>query len=92
MTNQQKELARHALGLPNSQRTSYRNHFVTGDGSDDYADWMAMVQAGEARRRNGNALTGGDDLFLLTTQGAKAALNRYERLDREDFPVLNGDT
>lgn len=86
MTPAQKELARHALGLPNARRLSYRNHFVAGEGHGDFTNWLAMVEAGEAKRRKGNALTGGDDLFWLTKAGAEAALNSRERLDPEDFP------
>ncbi|MDI9847337.1 hypothetical protein QM467_04590 [Rhodoblastus sp. 17X3] len=87
MSPEQRELARHALGLPNPRRKSYRNHFVTGPGGDDYAIWMAMVGEGYARRRAGNELTGGDDLFTLTQTGAEAALNAHEKLDAEDFPA-----
>jgi hypothetical protein len=86
MSPDQKELARHALGLPNVRRRSYRNHFVAGEGHSDFTNWLAMVEAGEAKRRKGNALTGGDDLFRLTKAGAEAALNPRERLDPEDFP------
>ncbi len=94
MTPRQIEFARHALGLPNSRRRSYRNHFVTGPGTADFDDWQAMVAAGFARRRAGNALTGGDDLFWLTREGATAALKPGERLDPEDFPkaaALSGE-
>jgi hypothetical protein len=87
MTPRQKELARHALGLPNNQRTSYRNRFVAGPGHSDYADWMAMVEAGLATRRDGKRIPfGGSDLFYLTEEGARLALEGRERLDREDFP------
>lgn len=86
MTPAHIELARHALGLPNSRRTSYRNHFVTGEGCADHDSWTAMVTEGDATRRKGSVLTGGDDLFRLTHQGAKAALKRGEKLDPEDFP------
>lgn len=68
MTPEQIELARHALGLPNDRRRSYRNRFVTGPGHSDYDNWMQMVAAGNARRRSGNQLTGGDDFFWLTEQ------------------------
>jgi hypothetical protein len=85
MTSQQKELARHALGLTRN-RVSFRNHFVTGEGGPDHAIWMEMVAAGQATRRAGNELTGGDDLFRLTRVGAGAALNPRERLCPEDFP------
>ncbi len=86
MTPTQIELARHALGLPNKRRQSYRNHFVCGPGHDDYDNWQAMVGAGLAKRRKGNPLTGGDDLFWLTLEGAHNALTKGERLDLEDFP------
>ncbi len=87
MTPEQIELARHALGLPNRLRKSYRNHFVTGEGSADHPHWMAMFQAGDARRWPPTQMTGGDDLFRLTKQGATAALKSGERLSAEDFPA-----
>lgn len=86
MTPDQIELARHALGLPNRRRCSYRNHFVAGPGYSDFDNWTAMVATGDARTRAGNPLTGGDPLFWLTRQGAENALRRGERLDPEDFP------
>ncbi|MFA5580541.1 MAG: hypothetical protein WDA25_01155 [Paracoccaceae bacterium] len=85
LTPTQKELARHALGLPNKRKQTYRNHFMAGPGHSDYGEWTALVDADLARRRSGNELTGGDDLFWLTYKGAKAALNPGERLDPEDF-------
>jgi len=85
-TKIQRDLARHALGLPHKRKTSYRNYFVTGEGSIDYPHWMAMVDMGAAQRRGGNALTGGDDLFRLTRAGAEIALNDGEKLCQEDFP------
>lgn len=91
MTPAQIELARHALGLGNGRRVSYRNHFVTGPDGDDFADWMAMVEAGNAKRHAGHPLAGGDDMFWLTHQGAKAALKRGERLDPHDFPTPPSD-
>lgn len=89
-TQAQTDLARHALGLPNRKRRSYRNRFVAGPGHSDYDDWQAMVERGDARRRAGSALTGGDELFWLTRQGAQAALKRGEKLCPEDFPSLPG--
>lgn len=85
MTPAQIELARHALGLPNKRRTSYRNHYVVGSG-EDHREWLAMVAAKEARRRDGNQLSGGDDIFWLTAAGAIAALKPREKLDPKDFP------
>ena len=92
MTDEQRLLARHALGLPNRNNRSYRNRFVTGPGSDehpnsDHDHWMAMVAAGLAWRRDGKKLPfGGDDLFGLTLAGATAAKRRNEGLCSEDFP------
>lgn len=93
MTPAQKELARHALGLPNKQRTSNRNRFVTGPGpgNTDHAEWMAMVEAGEAGRRDGSTLPfGGDDMFWLTPAGAEAARNPREKLCPRSFPKPAG--
>lgn len=86
MNPEQIELARHALGLGNGRRVSYRNYFVTGPGHSDHDNWIAMTAAGSAIRRKGSPITGGDDIFHLTPDGAKAALKRGERLDAEDFP------
>jgi len=92
LTPKQRELARHALGLPNKKRKSYRNHFVTGKSSSDYPHWQEMVAAGFAAVRGGNELTGGDDLFRLTKKGALAALNQREHLDPEDFGLCDSIT
>lgn len=87
MTNSQKDLARHALGLPNTSRRSYRNRFVAGAGHGDFAEWITMVELGYANRRDGNTIPfGGDDLFWLTQEGARLALNKGEKLCAEDFP------
>jgi tryptophanase len=88
MTPRQIDLARHALGLPNNQRVSYRNRFVAGKGHFDYEDWCAMVQAKDAIVAAGeHLLMGSDDYFYLTLQGAKKAILPGESLDREDFPA-----
>lgn len=88
MTKRQVDLARHALGLPNTNRRSYRNRFVAGLGHPDYDDWYAMSRLGYAVRRDGDKLPfGGNDLFHLTREGAEAALVGRETLDPEDFPV-----
>lgn len=86
MTPEQIELARHALGLPNRQRKSYRNRFVAGPGHGDYMQWVQMVVSGIAEQHTVLGLAGGADLFVLTTVGASMALRPREKLDREDFP------
>lgn len=86
MTPAQIKLARHALGLPNKQDTSYRNRYVT---AEDDAHWTAMVANGEAKMRPAASLPfGGDAMFWLTTKGATAALKRGEKLCHEDFPQV----
>ncbi len=80
MTARQIELARHALGLRSSNKTSYRNHFCASEGHADFAEWMRMVESGFATRRAGNEMSGGDDVFRLTSVGAIAALKPGERL------------
>ena len=68
------EILRHALGTgDDGRRSSYRNHFVTGPGSKDYDDCVALVGAGLMIQRPGNLLTGGDDLFQVTDAGRDAA-------------------
>ena len=83
LTASQRELARHALGLPNSKNISYRNHFCVGAGGDDHAEWEAMVAAGLAVKRTGPNW-GGDDMFHLTLNGALAARGKKEHLSEED--------
>lgn len=87
MTPAQIELARHALGLPNKRRHSYRNHFTAGIGHPDFANWIDMTVKGYARRWINSRLAGGDDMFWLTPEGARLALQPGETLDAEDFPT-----
>lgn len=63
----------HSLGLDDRGRgKSYRRHFVTGPGSADYPDCLALVEAGMMVRHDGSPLIGGDDLFLVTPEGKAA--------------------
>lgn len=78
----QVELARHALGLPNKSKRSYRNRFVVGPSGPNHAAWMQMVAVGAAERESGSPF----DWFFLTRSGAEAALLPRERLCSEDFP------
>lgn len=85
MTPAQRELARHALGLPNQARRSYRNRYFAATGSHTAEQWQVMVSAGEAE--------GGEPgrpvsslYFELTRKGAELALDPRESLCPEDFP------
>jgi hypothetical protein len=84
MTPRQRELARHALGLPNDRDRSYRNRYTAGKGHSEYANWLAMVAGGAAVRTTSQSY-GGADLFELTLEGAEAVLQDGETLDPEDF-------
>lgn len=86
MTEKQIALARHALGLSDRNKVSYRNRFVAGPGHKEYADWMAMVSAGQAKMVDGKSISFCGDLFWLTAEGARLALKPGESLDPEDFP------
>ena len=83
MTERQIELARHALGLPNKKRTSYRNHFCIGQGGEGHAEWMDLVAKGMAWRATGPHW-GGADMFYLSMKGALAARLPNEHISRED--------
>lgn len=63
-------ILQHSLGLDAFGRgVSYRNHFCTGPGGDDYAECLALVARGLMTRTKGNEITGGDDVFRVTDAG-----------------------
>jgi hypothetical protein len=63
-------ILQHSLGVDQfGQGEQYRNHFVTGEGSDDHPHCMALVERGLMQRRAGSQLTGEMDLFLVTEVG-----------------------
>jgi hypothetical protein len=96
LTEAEFGVLQHALGLgetwhPTSQhsygRFSERSYFVSGVGSVDHPHCMKLVERGLMIRRTGNALTGGDDLFLVTETGKALAqhmqhLHPVKRLTR----------
>lgn len=87
MNERQRGFARHALGFPNKQNTSYRNHFCIGKGGDGYEDWEDLVAKGLAVKRT-SALWGGNDMFYLTLKGALMARESKEHLSREDTAIM----
>lgn len=84
LMKQQRELVRHAIGLNERSKKTYRNHFVTGAGSKDYDAWMDMVTKGYAHHRPGSEMSGGDDVFWVTRETALSVCNKNEHLS-EDF-------
>lgn len=86
LTIEQRNLARHALGLEDSGRTrSYRNRYFAAAGSRQMERWREMVAAGFASEGAANPSNGMRGYFL-TRAGAEAALLAGETLDPEDFP------
>lgn len=81
MTAEQRELARHALGLPNLNKCSYRNRYFTGP---SHAVWNGMVKAGWAVFEV--------NMYALRRDGALLALDAGESLDLEDFPAAQDAT
>ncbi len=83
MDGEQRYLARHALGLPNKQRRSYRNRYHAADETPVWRMWQDMVAQGYAvSHESGRGMTE----YSLTLSGAREALVRGERLCKEDFP------
>lgn len=75
LSPKQLHILQHALGLDQYGRGSfYRNHFVTGEGSKDHADCMALVALGFMTTRRGSSLSGGDDVFRVTDEGRAAII------------------
>lgn len=87
MTKRQIELARHALGFPNRNNMSYRNHFCAGPGHDDYDDWEDLVAKGLAVKRS-DGPWGGDSMFYLTLEAALSVRLPREHIGREDAEAM----
>lgn len=89
LTLDQYKMARHALGLPNKARKSYRNRYTVGVLSQAFEAWSALVDAGLATAHP-HDMDGEQRIglvtFCLTRSGAEAVLARGERLGAEDFP------
>lgn len=85
MNAKQREFARHALGLPNGRKQSYRNRYITTPKHDE---WRVMVDAGEAEFQcDPSQSEPARATFWLTRKGAELALDKGETLDPEDFPA-----
>lgn len=74
MDANQLHILQHSLGLDEYGRGAfYRNHFVTGEGSADHANCLALVEVGYMGVRKRHPLAGGDDAFWATEAGKRAA-------------------
>ncbi len=87
MSNEQRRLARHALGLDHGSglKRTYRNRYIVTNGSKAALEWEQMVAAGWARIGLRQQVT---TLYELTAAGALAAIESGEHLDPEDFPKV----
>jgi hypothetical protein len=72
--HQRMHILRHALGVRHPRAVPYRNHFVTGPGSDDYEACEELVQAGLMIRRDASELSGNDPVYVVTDAGKELAL------------------
>lgn len=88
MTSEQLALARHALGLPNQHKKSYRNRYYIHESHEDCAHWNVMVEEGFAAKHLLKTDIAGrwDILYTMTFKGAQLSCKPGECLDPEDFP------
>lgn len=70
-------ILQHSLGLNQyGEGSMYRNHFVTGAGSQNYPLCQALVADGLMVEHSNHALVGGDSIFVVTSKGVDyVALN-----------------
>lgn len=85
LTEDQIEIGRHCLGLPNRYNRSYRNRYYTGEGNSAYDDWVKMVETGLAECEKVDCVIPKYTFFWLTKNGAMRCLKNDESLDPEDF-------
>ena len=76
ITTEQRDILRHALGYGRHTEPGWRNHFVTGPGTDDYPHCEALVAAGMMTKREGSALSGWDAVYTVTDDGKSAARSK----------------
>lgn len=69
------QILQHSLGLDEYGRgTFYRNRFVTDEGSIDHPDCMELTALGYMTRTANVKLFGGSDIFTVTEEGKRAAV------------------
>lgn len=85
LTAEQKKLARHALGLVDGNKKSYRNRYRAPLIGDITVAWCEMHDAGYAVCVPTESKSLGP-FFYLTEAGARLALEPGETLCPEDFP------
>lgn len=86
LTAEQKKLARHALGLVDGNKKSYRNRYRAPYIGAAAVAWHQMKDDGLATCDPAPAGSTLGPMFYLTEAGARLALEPGESLCREDFP------
>ncbi len=76
ITEAQRDILRHALGVGRGRTAGWRNYFCTGPGSDNYDDCEALVAAGLMTKRSGGPLSGGDPVYRVTDAGQDLLVGR----------------
>lgn len=72
LTAAERHVMAHATAW-DSPNPEFRNHFVTGEGSDDWATIMTLCRRGLMRiTRKASELSGGDPVFGVTSAGMRA--------------------
>lgn len=66
VSKRQRDILRYALGWPKC----FRNYFCTGEGSDDFPDCEALVEAGMMARHTRDGLP--DYIYTVTDLGRAA--------------------
>ena len=88
LTEEQKTLARHALGLPNERNQSYRNRYRAPKIGAVNVAWHQMRDNDYAVCTPVQGENSLGPFFHLTEAGARLALEPGEKLDPEDFPAV----
>jgi len=68
-------ILQHSLGVDEyGEGNQYRNHFVTGEGSNDWESCNELVELGMMTVNRNHNLSGGDDCFFVTDAGKNFVL------------------
>jgi hypothetical protein len=82
VSSEELHVMEHATGW-NSREPLYRNHFVTGEGSDDWPIIQGLCQRGLMKMmRKPSALSGGDPVFSVTQAGIELLPKKRTRRRR----------
>jgi hypothetical protein len=78
VTESQIHILRHSLGLTRGEEI-YRNHYVAGPGSTNFADCCALVDAGYMSKHRSELLHENDRYFRVTDEGKRLVLDLREK-------------